>query len=188
MLEPMSTPNRTRSAGFTMIELMVVVVLAGVVLMLAVPSFREVIARNRLEGVAGEFFTDLQYARSEAVARNANVGLVIGASQTCYTIYQDTDPAGSCDCAATPACAVGGPTEIKTVSFAGSNVIASAGLLTFPLTFLFEPLRGGNSGAASVTLGTSLGANTWQLQADVTPVGRVKTCSPSGTFKGYPSC
>lgn len=180
----MSTPNRTRSAGFTLIELMVVVVLAGVVLALAVPSFREVIARNRLEGVAGEFFTDLQYARSEAVARNANVGLVIGASQTCYTIYQEASPvAGACDCAATPACS-GGPTEIKTASFVGTSVSANAG----PLTFLFEPLRGGNSGAASAALGTSIGANTWRLQAEVTPVGRVKTCSPSGAFKGYPPC
>lgn len=180
----MSTPTYTRSAGFTLIELMVVVALVAIVITLAVPSFREIIARNRLEGVAGEFFTDLQYTRSEAVARNANVGLEIGASQTCYTIYQESNPAaGSCDCTATPVC-TGGPTAIKTVSFAGTNVSTNAG----PLTFLFEPLRGGNSGAASVALGTSIGANTWQLQAEVTPVGRVKTCSPSGAFKGYPSC
>ena len=52
--------------GFTLVELMIVVALVAILLALAAPSFRETIARNRLEGVAGELSTDFQYARSEA--------------------------------------------------------------------------------------------------------------------------
>ena len=171
-----------RSSGFTLIELMVVVVIAAVLVTLAAPSFREMIARNRLEGVASEFFTDLQYARSEAVARNANVGLVTGAAGTCYSIYQEANPvAGSCNCANSPAC-TGGPVEIKTVSFAGTGASA-----TVSTTFLFEPVRGALPGGDTQAV-LSSSAGVGQLRAEVLAVGRVKTCSPSGTFKGYPTC
>lgn len=178
----MSALRRLNQAGFTIIELMVVVVVAAVLLTLAVPSFREMIARNRLEGVTSEFVTDLQYARSEAVARNANVGLITGVAGTCYTIYQEANPvAGACNCANTPAC-TGGPAEIKTVSFSGTGISA-----TVSTTFLFEPVRGGLTGATTQA-DLSSAAGVGQLRADVLAVGRVKACSPSGTFRGYPSC
>ena len=63
----------SRQAGFTIIELMTVMVIAGVLLALALPSFNETLARRRLEGQANELVTDLSYAKSEAVARNRSV-------------------------------------------------------------------------------------------------------------------
>jgi hypothetical protein len=56
----------------------------------------------------------------------------------------------------------------------------------------FDPVRGMASSATgadrsgSFTLGSSVGA--WQLLVDVSPFGRVRTCSPSGSFKGYFQC
>ena len=172
-------------SGFTLIEMMVVIALVAIILSLAVPSFRELIARNKLEGVAGEFATDLQYARSEAVARNALVGVVTGVSGTCYTIYQAANPAaGSCNCANTPAC-TGGPTELKKVSFAGTGVSSGSSVIGFE----FEPVRGSLSAGSvdtQATLNSAVGGAS--LRAEVLTVGRVKTCSPAGTFKGYASC
>jgi type IV fimbrial biogenesis protein FimT len=182
MLEPMNTSRVGAQRGFTIIELMTVVVVVAVLLALAIPSFRELIARNRLEGVTSELGTDLQYTRSEAVSRNGNVGLLTGAAGTCYTIYQEANPvAGSCNCANTPVC-TGGPVEIKTVSFGGTGISATAST-----TFLFEPVRGSLTSAdtAAVLSSSSIGG---QLRADVLAVGRVKVCSPSGTFRGYPAC
>ena len=168
--------------GFTLIELMVVIALVSVILTLVAPSFTGMLASRRLEGATNEFVTDLQYARSEAVARNANVGLVTGAAGTCYTIYQEAIPvAGSCNCANTPAC-TGGPVEIKTVSLLGAGVTA-----TVSTTFLFEPVRGSLTGSDTQAV-LSSSAGVGQLRADVMAVGRVRTCSPSGTFKGYPPC
>ena len=179
----MNAIDRLRNSGFTMIEMMVVLVVAAVLATLVVPSFREMLARSRLEGVASEFFTDLQYTRSEAVARNANVGLVTGAAGTCYTIYQESNPAaGGCNCASTPAC-TGGPTEIKTANFAGTGASATPNR-----TFLFEPVRGSLTGGATTQADLSSSAGVGQLRAEVLAIGRVKTCSPSGTIKGYPSC
>jgi prepilin-type N-terminal cleavage/methylation domain-containing protein len=182
MLEPMNMSRARAQCGFTIIELMTVMIVAAVLLALAIPSFRELIARNRLEGVTTEFVTDLQYARSEAVARNANVGLVTGAAGACYTIYQEANPvAGSCNCANTPAC-TGGPVEIKTVGFGGTGISATAST-----TFLFEPVRGSLTGATTQA-DLSSTAGVGQLRAEVLAVGRVKACSPSATFRGYPSC
>ena len=184
----MNAIDRLRNSGFTMIEMMVVLVVAAVLATLVVPSFREMLARSRLEGVASEFFTDLQYTRSEAVARNANVGLVTGAAGTCYTIYQESNPAaGACNCASVPACTpvppAVGPIEIKTVRFAGTGASATPNR-----TFLFEPVRGSLTGGATTQADLSSSAGVGQLRAEVLAIGRVKTCSPSGTIKGYPSC
>ena len=76
---------RAAQRGFTLIELMIVVTLVAVLISLTAPSFSRMLARGKLEGAASELVTDLQYARSEAVARNAQVAIYTGAN--CYTVY-----------------------------------------------------------------------------------------------------
>lgn len=70
---------RRMSRGFTLIELMVVITIAGVMLGIGVPSFKNFIAGQRVKTAAGDFSTAAIYARSEAIKRNAEVGLVAAA-------------------------------------------------------------------------------------------------------------
>ena len=66
--------RRTGStAGFTLIELMVVVALAAIMLTLAVPSFQNMIANNRITSHTNELVMAINMARSEAVKRNVRV-------------------------------------------------------------------------------------------------------------------
>jgi len=58
---------RNRSSGFTLIELMVVVVLIGIVAAYAVPSFTQLVERNRVTSTVNGMLGILNYARSEAV-------------------------------------------------------------------------------------------------------------------------
>jgi len=58
---------RNRSSGFTLIELMVVVVLIGIVAAYAVPSFTQLVERNRVSSTVNGMLGILNYARSEAV-------------------------------------------------------------------------------------------------------------------------
>ena len=68
-----SGQGRAHSRGFTLIELMLVVVLAGVMLGIGIPSFRDFIASQRVKTAAGEYASALVEARSEAIKRNTNV-------------------------------------------------------------------------------------------------------------------
>ena len=64
-----------RTAGFTLIELMVTVAVIGVLAVVAVPAMTNLVNANRLNGAAGELQAALQLARSEAVRRNVSVTL-----------------------------------------------------------------------------------------------------------------
>jgi type IV fimbrial biogenesis protein FimT len=75
-----------RIRGFTLIETMVVVMIAAVLAMLAAPSFQSAYLSNRLTGFANEFVASTQLARSEAIKRNAVVRLCRSADgATCAT-------------------------------------------------------------------------------------------------------
>lgn len=57
----------------TLIELIIVIVLVGVMVALAVPSFREFIQNNRIRGATNDFVLSLSKARTEAIKRGRPV-------------------------------------------------------------------------------------------------------------------
>jgi len=61
--------------GFTLIELMVVVIVMAIILTIAIPSFEATINSNRLTGAANELLASLQVARLEAIRRNKRIVL-----------------------------------------------------------------------------------------------------------------
>lgn len=67
--------SRHRQAGFTLIELMVVVVVLGILTTLAVPSFRELVTGQRMKTASFDLMSMLTLARSEAIKRNSSVTL-----------------------------------------------------------------------------------------------------------------
>lgn len=70
----MFTPNRkTGQAGFTIVELMVVVAIAAILAMVAIPSLRDVMNNMRQSSAANLLMSDLNHARAEAIKRNARV-------------------------------------------------------------------------------------------------------------------
>lgn len=64
-----------RATGFTMVELMAAIVIAGILAAVAAPSFSNLIASQRAKSIASELYAALSKARSEAITRNANVSL-----------------------------------------------------------------------------------------------------------------
>jgi len=182
-----------KSRGFTLIELMTVIVIAAILMAIAAPSFKDFLAKKRVEGVLTELATDLQFARSEAVQRNANVRVTFGTG--CYVIHTVGSTATSCTQSggASPGT---GAVEIKTVKLdAGSTVSFSP---NESLTYvMFDSVRAmaswdgtneqadGEEDTGSINVNSSVGA--WQLRASINPMGRTKTCSPDGSVSGYSS-
>jgi len=180
--------RRVRTTGFTIIELLVAVAIAAILIALAAPSFAEFLAKRRVEGTTSELVTDMQFARSEAVSRNAPVRITFGTG--CYVIHLASVTADTTTCATTPA-----DSDIKTVRIDATRLFLKpeGGLSHFE----FDPVRGvaandlaspGNgrvevcvANAARDDCATT--AHSWKLMVVLTLLGRVETCSPSGT--GY---
>lgn len=83
----------TRMSGFTAIELMVTLTVLAVLVSLAVPSFKELVAAQRLRTASFDLRSDLVFARSEALKRNQNVTIaprLDGGWQTGWVVILDS--------------------------------------------------------------------------------------------------
>ena len=59
--------NSVKSSGFTLVELMITLAIAGILVAVGIPSFNSTISDSRLTSYANEFVTALNLARSEAI-------------------------------------------------------------------------------------------------------------------------
>ncbi len=62
-----------RVTGFTLLELLATIAVVAIIASLAVPSFQNMIAKQRVRSAGNDLVTSLNFARSEAVKRNATV-------------------------------------------------------------------------------------------------------------------
>jgi type II secretion system protein H len=83
------TANRDK--GFTLVDLIIVVLILGVLVMIAIPQFQSIVAESKLNGAAGELVSGLQYARNLAVLYARPFGLKADVSENRFNVF-DTDP------------------------------------------------------------------------------------------------
>ncbi|MGH8664284.1 MAG: GspH/FimT family pseudopilin [Burkholderiales bacterium] len=76
-----SPPAGNRAVrGFTALELLVAIAIVAILMGIGVPSLRDTIASQRVRAAANDLFSDLMFARAEAIKRNAQVRLVRGST------------------------------------------------------------------------------------------------------------
>lgn len=73
--------------GFTLVELLIVIVIFAILAGIAIPNFAPQVANNRATAAANDLLGTLQYARSEAVKLNATV-----------TVCSSPNPGAGSDC------------------------------------------------------------------------------------------
>jgi len=175
---------KTSARGFTLIELMIVVAVTGVVMTSAVPSFSGLIDTRRIDGVATQMASDLQFARAEAVSRNQAVRVSFrqdAGSAACYIVH--TGSADQCRCGGSgPAHCEGDAQAIKTVTLDTEQRVS---LRANVGSVLFDPVHGTASPAATLRI---TGAQGRAVHHAVNIMGRVRSCSPQAAVSGYRAC
>lgn len=83
--------------GFTLVEIMIVLVIMGIMAAIAVPNLKTYMAQRRLNGAVRQVFGDLMAARQRAITENRNIGVVFSSNNHSYTIFADTDNDGIAD-------------------------------------------------------------------------------------------
>jgi len=168
--------------GVTLIEAAVAVSIIAIGVSTVTPGFQDLVARKRIEGVAAQLATDLQYVRTEAVARNEAVRISFHADAggSCYVIH--TGNRAQCSCSGpVPAVCNGGAVQIKTVYLPGTQHVSVAASAS---SILFDPLHGTSTPAGTARVSGAQGA----IHHVVNVMGRVRSCSPEGALPGYRVC
>lgn len=179
----MQTQRKTRlQRGVTLVESAVAMTIAAIALSTAAPGLQGLIERKRLEGVATQLATDLQFVRTESVARNTpvRVSFYADGAGSCYLIH--TGSRSQCSCSGPlPAACSGDAAPIKTVYLpAGERVVVQSSVSSI----LFDPLHGTSSPTGTARVTGASGA----IHHVVNVMGRVRSCSPAPALPGYRSC
>jgi type IV fimbrial biogenesis protein FimT len=123
--------------GFTVVELMIALAVAGVLISFAVPSFNASIQNNRMATQINELHASLSLARSEAIKRNNNTTVCRSSNGTGCTgnwgdgwvVFVDNDFNGAVDAGEEILRVHGALKGENSLSFSQTRVIyASSGI------------------------------------------------------------
>ncbi len=156
---------QNRQTGFTLMELMITLVVMAILAAIALPSFQSIIENRRLAGAADNLFSDLQFARSEAIKQNQTVQFQFNTGNWCYGIDDD---GANCDCTNPASCTVN--TAQKVVSGSTYKNVALSVTGFTGTTINFDSRRGIPSDNGTFTLTINGKTKSINLSA----IGKVK--------------
>ena len=192
--------QRSGHQGFTLVELLIAVAVIAIILVVAAPSFRDMVLMQRLRSITAQLVTDLQFARNEAVSRGTLLRLSFrtNADMTCYTLYTSSVNDNRCDCRLGPGAAcVNGNVEVRTVQVPRSlGVQVAIPVVEFGSAFAFDNVTGGlfvipTDNDARPFDGIRVESfidDPRKLVVRINRTGRPLVCAPVGSTMTEPAC
>ena len=187
--------KRTTNRGFTLLELMIVMVIVAIGVALAVPSYRDTMERRETTSQAEQLSAFLSYAQSEAVKRNEMISIQLSYTDANNWCVGANEGNTGCDCTETDSGSVNFCSINDVAKIMSSATQTKSSMLSHETdtTFTFDPIRGT---MASSDLGLDHGfvlqsdnAN-WQLTVDIGVTGRIRICNADSdkAVPGFQTC
>jgi type IV fimbrial biogenesis protein FimT len=148
-----------KDAGFTLIEMVIVIAVIGILAAIVIPNFLAYREGARIRGAAGNLRADFEMAKLRAIKDNAMVGMEFNADS--YRVYVDLNDNDTLDA---------GERILSNTTFPPGVTMSAT---TFPgsrMEFNSRGVPNGNSGTVSLvnTSGT-------QIDVIVSTFGRIRT-------------
>lgn len=177
-------PRRARTRGLTLLETMCACSVFAAALGVAAPGMQAWQDRQSLLGTAAELETDLQFARSAAVARHETVRFAVqalGSGGSCYLVHTGLPRQCTCTGQGTASCQGAGEVlRLVELPAHGAVRIGRQGV-----SLAFDGHRGTVTPTATIQLTNNQGSTIHQV---VNLMGRVRACTPSGAVSGIRAC
>jgi prepilin-type N-terminal cleavage/methylation domain-containing protein len=157
--------RKTNDRGFTMLEMMILIVIIGILASIAAPSFFNWIPQMKLKNDARTNLNSLRQARAQAVAKNGQYGVYFDQENKQLYLFKDCDnPSGS---TYTP----GLDSLVQApITFDDDVVISSCTFISN--TVIFYP-NGSASNSGLISLQNSSGGTIYSVDV-LASTGRVK--------------
>lgn len=165
----MNKPAFFHHQGFTLAELLVAIVVIGILVAIAVPSFQSFLDKSRLVGAADNLLADMRYAQSESLKQNQDITVTFttGANWS----YTFNPPLGI-------------TSNTSSASYKGTTLTTNTATLTFRAKRSTISQAPSTGDLTALTL-TSAKASILGLQLDANSHLTLCTGSAMG---GYPTC
>lgn len=170
---------RSRISGFTLIELIITILVMAILLGIGVPSYMQFKEDNTLLGAAQALYSDIQFARSEAIKRDVdNIAVRIFSvdGAWCYRV-SDNSSCVACDSSAA-SCDIHGDRILRGVSQADyPNVTVGATTVSSGTATIFIQARRATMQENTVTF--TYGTSNKKINIETNLLGRVSLCTPA---------
>ena len=200
--------SRKQLSGFTLIELVIVMVIVAIGVTLAAPSFRAIYEKRQLTNAAESIASFMNFAQSAAVKYNRDVIVNIRRTDEDTWCVGATLGRTACDCREPDdtngtLCEIEGvPRRIEHADVVSNPTYQLMFAMNINSTavsdsnFSFDPVRGTllNLETINIQMHTNTGTGAskeYQLDVDVLPTGHVSICTSLGRknlLKRYPTC
>ncbi len=172
--------KNTRCGGFTLIELMITIALVAIVMGIGVPSYQNLVVKNRIQTQASEIRSSLAMARVEAIRRGLWIRICPGQNGCAggnwhegWNSFVDRDSNDTRDEGA-------GETHLEVhIRLDGGSTLTGADEVIFKSDGTVVDAR-------TMILCTADGDAQHRRRISISSVGRVRVCSPPDA--GEPAC